>query len=210
MKHYYYIDGYNLLFYKYDLAQNLHTIRQTLLHDLILRTKGLKAEIIVVFDSQENLEDINLTYFKHIKIIFTKKGLCADNYIVYQLEQRSRSKHITVVTNDKELASRVRNRGHNTLTLSEFLYSNPKKISPASPKHFQPKKTHKVTKTIKPKKDQALSTEEEYYLKIFKKRWKELDSSNLQVKKPVSETDYERWLNAFTETWRKINKKEEG
>ncbi|MBA3237635.1 MAG: NYN domain-containing protein [Parachlamydiaceae bacterium] len=117
----YYIDGYNLLFALFGPSMPDFTSRR----DWLIQTLNAKAELLaleisLVFDSHfcEGLG--SRSHFHHLEILYTPKGVSADDYIIKKIEKSTDPRKALLVSNDRELTLRARNLLANTQSLNEF------------------------------------------------------------------------------------------
>ncbi|OIO33709.1 MAG: hypothetical protein COZ37_05500 [bacterium (Candidatus Ratteibacteria) CG_4_10_14_3_um_filter_41_18] len=128
------IDGYNLIWAAPELRRkviseekpiNLKEGRDTLLHSLASYQRGHpKLDIIVVFDAQKEVF-LYPSLQSGIKVLYSK-GETADNLIKKIVEDEEKPQKTLVVTSDKELKGRVKERGAQVIGSLTFF----KKISP--------------------------------------------------------------------------------
>jgi predicted RNA-binding protein with PIN domain len=119
----YYIDGYNLLFCLLDQEECfLEESRNKLIETLQYYLSSFSFPITLVFDSK-NEDGFSITQKKlsPIQIIFTEKGISADNYILERVEISPNASQITVITEDKPLAKACRSIGAQTKSIDSFL-----------------------------------------------------------------------------------------
>ncbi len=111
----YIVDGYNVLFSSsfrmWVRKYGLHSAR---LH-LINYIRSKLRNFLIVFDGREGYPQMDLE-----GVVFTK-GRSADDYIKEIVRKHSKSRNITVITNDRSLASYVANMGVRTLRVDEIL-----------------------------------------------------------------------------------------
>lgn len=118
----YIIDGYNLLFYLFGSSSNdFKTQRENFIRSMNAKIEFLRLDVLVVFDSHLVTGEGSRSHYRHLEIIYTPKGVTADDFIVDYLKRiRQTSKEI-VVTNDKELSLRARHLFARTQNVDEFL-----------------------------------------------------------------------------------------
>lgn len=118
----YYVDAYNLLFKVSKTKKTLEKDRQIFLQILNEKMAQLKWSVTLVFDGAEGVRgEVSRHHFKDLEIIYTSKGLSADDYILQEVTASTRPHDETVVTSDRELAGRCRQLGAHTLTIRNFL-----------------------------------------------------------------------------------------
>ena len=161
----YYIDGYNLLFSVIHTEDTLEKRRETIIQLIQKHLIPLHVDATLVFDSKQ--EDIEFHDIDTLRIVFTKKNLTADQYILHQLELSSNPRLETVVTSDKSLAHLVKNLNANTLSITSFI----EKIKKIDEKK---KRSPSFLKAFTDTDDNILRL-----VKIFEKRMKENEDDYL-------------------------------
>ncbi len=116
----YYIDGYNLLFYLAKDTSSLENQKNNIISILNEAFKISNVSVTIVFDGKDFI-DTNYSYYDSLKIVYTEKGLSADDYILEQLEAKSPKTQITVVTSDKSLALLCKDKKAHTKSLKSFI-----------------------------------------------------------------------------------------
>lgn len=155
----YLIDGYNFLF---RLARSRKTFQQKRLEFIEWLNDisySLKLNITVVFDSAEHFASRG--HFDALEIIYTKKDLSADAYIIEKIHASPHPERITVVTSDRELAAKSRAFKALPLTVEAFMAL------------LNKKRTKTKKKSPRPYRDS--DPEIERLLRIFEKRLENLD-----------------------------------
>ena len=152
----YYVDGYNFLFRIFEKIDPLEQKRDQLIDILNEELKFPKGRCSLVFDSSEQIRDSpQCAFLENLEVIYTPRGLTADNYIIELVEHSRNPKAITVVTSDGGLGRQCRHLGSLVMTIEAFI-------------GFILKKTKKSEDT---KPSQASSDAEiERLRKIFEKR----------------------------------------
>lgn len=118
----YLIDGYNLLFRLIDSKKNLQSQRQSVIRSLQKEFAVLHLKGTIVFDGAHRRgEDSGLSYKSPLIIAYSPEGESADEYILEKLELAKRPSEMTVVTDDRSLASQARGKKALTMTLRAFL-----------------------------------------------------------------------------------------
>lgn len=150
----FWIDGYNLLFY---VAKGKMTLQQK--REILLTTlSAFSLNMTIVFDSASGDLGSGRGYFRDLKIIYTKEGQTADQYICDEISNTFTPKQETVVTSDRELSERCKLLGAKVQNIPSFLEQLAKK---------KRKKKRKADKNI----DFRDSEQEiERLLKIFEAR----------------------------------------
>jgi predicted RNA-binding protein with PIN domain len=178
----YFIDGYNLLFRLLHGSEDLQSQREAIIHDLNKKISLVKLDVSIVFDSAFQTGDRTRTHYNEIEILFTAEGETADEYIMDEIKNHPRPQQETVVTSDKKLAWRVRNRSAHTESVEEFMlwlnraYKNKirplkkEKHKPApSPSHPKP-----TPRSLIPSQDAPLEAYIDYYAQVFESEWREI------------------------------------
>jgi len=118
----YLIDGYNLLFYWEELSGSFQSKRQIIIRSLQKEFSLLHLKGTVVFDgSHAPDEQSGLSYKSPLVIAYSHQGQTADQYILEKLETAEKPSELTVVTNDKTLATFARDQGVKSMTVAAFL-----------------------------------------------------------------------------------------
>lgn len=118
----YYIDGYNLLFSLFGPVMSDFTSRRDwLIQTLNAKVELLGLEISLVFDSHFCEGNGSRSHFHHLEILYTSKGVSADDFIIKKIKQSVDPTKTVLVSNDRELTFRARNLLANTQTLDEFI-----------------------------------------------------------------------------------------
>ncbi|MCF7806368.1 MAG: NYN domain-containing protein [Simkaniaceae bacterium] len=118
----YWIDGYNLLFKVKSHLRNLRQQRKELIDELKLHMIKSNFRAKIIFDSSEE----NATEFPSVssstplEIIFSPKGLTADDYILEMLKSIKSTKNTTIVTDDAHLAFHCKHTQAKTLSVNAF------------------------------------------------------------------------------------------
>lgn len=124
----YLIDGYNLLFRLSEGKPSLQSQRQTIIRSLQKEFSLLSLEGTIIFDgSHRREEQSGLSYRSPLVIAYSPSGETADQYILEKIETAATPSQITVVTDDRSLASQARSLGAQTNSLSAFLAQLKKK-----------------------------------------------------------------------------------
>lgn len=178
----YFIDGYNLIFRLLHEEEDLQSKREAIIHDLNQKISLLRIDASIVFDATSQLGDGTRTHYDQLEILFTAEGETADEYIMEEIRNHPHPQQETVVTSDKRLAWRVRNRSAHTESVEEFTfwlnraYKNKqrqlkkgKQIPPISPP--KPKVS---SKNSLPVQGASLEACEDYYAQIFESKWEEI------------------------------------
>ncbi len=118
----YYIDGYNLLFRvtagTAKSNRSLQHQRQAVLEALGHQIADLHLNATIVFDSQQTHTRGHLDA---LEIVYAAENQSADAYIIEEIGRSANPSQETVVTSDRELAARCKQRGARTQTIDAFL-----------------------------------------------------------------------------------------
>jgi predicted RNA-binding protein with PIN domain len=119
---YYLVDAYNLLFRTLKKSGTLEKKRQRMIEELNDAISQISLQVTLVFDgAEEHLPYTSRGHFDAIELVYTSKNKSADEYISDEVILSKSPTQITVVTNDRELATRCRNHRAGTMTIDEFL-----------------------------------------------------------------------------------------
>ena len=120
----YYVDGYNLLFrlsWK-ALDTTLHEARSVLIKEINRHAALLNMHITLVFDAPFS-EELSRGHYHNLEIIFTSRGVSADEYLVELLESVQNPRTCTLVTSDRQLARKVKKMGVSLVGVEAWLDS---------------------------------------------------------------------------------------
>jgi predicted RNA-binding protein with PIN domain len=112
------VDAYNLLFWCLK-GENLERERELLIHEVNTHAKRRNLDITLIFDATWTDDPLAQSHFDSLEILFTDKGVTADDHIIYMLNERGSSNFI-VVTSDRDLSKRSAIRGAKTLSTPAF------------------------------------------------------------------------------------------
>lgn len=200
----YLIDGYNLLFRTLHDDRNLQSQREAVIRDLNQKVSLVKINVSIIFDSTFQIGDRERSHYDHLEILYSAYGETADEYILDEIKNHPQPQQEIVVTSDKGLAYRVRNRLAHTESVEEFTlwlnqaYKN--KIrqirhekNTRQPLSVPPLK--QVSRSPVPSKDAPLEAYSDYYAEAFESKWQDIlmqeneagqqsGGSNLKGKRP--------------------------
>jgi predicted RNA-binding protein with PIN domain len=177
----YYIDGYNVLFRAWGTGGHLEKQRKALIESLCTKIDYLHLNATIVFDAHLYLGEGSFSRHLGVRVVYTRTGQDADEYILEALERSSTPRRETVVTSDNRLAWRARCLGAETESVDAFIpwlskrYNNRKKKEKTS-KPIHPKVVLPVQLTAKPSPveppDKSITADMEagsfdYYLQAF-------------------------------------------
>ena len=117
----YYIDGYNLFFYLFKSHDPFKKKRQEFISFLIQNLSHIKEDVLIIFDGQSEEIEILSIANTSIRIIFTKKALSADNFIIEEIKYFIKKEKIIVITNDKALSISAKHLEAKVIKLSNFI-----------------------------------------------------------------------------------------
>jgi uncharacterized protein len=119
----YFIDGYNLLFRTSWKAfhSNLEDARKTLIREIDTYAALLHFTITIVFDAPFQSDELSRSHFRNLEIIFTSKGLTADDYLVDFFSHAKEGTQYTLVTSDKVLSQKVKCLHIKTVRSEDFI-----------------------------------------------------------------------------------------
>lgn len=123
MSNYHYIvDGYNLLFKLPGKHHSLEIKRRALLELLEKQISEFNLSVTIVFDGAQRDPLMSIRgHFKSMEVVYTAANQTADDYIFDSIAEHPR-RHI-VVTSDRDLATKCKALGAQTLPISDFLSS---------------------------------------------------------------------------------------
>lgn len=120
--HSYLIDGYNLLFRLMESKNSLESQRHLIIRSLQKEFQHLHLKGMIVFDGRHHHdEQSGLSYQSPLIIAYSHRGQTADQYILEKLETARLPSHITVVTDDRFLATAARGFKARTIGLQSFI-----------------------------------------------------------------------------------------
>jgi predicted RNA-binding protein with PIN domain len=121
----YWIDGYNLLFYLPQLGLSKVSFeekRRALILEIHQQAKDLSIQMTLVFDASDEGEQYDSrSHLGSLEIIYTHPGKSADEAILEAVGLSKTPSNLSVITSDKELASKASYLGANVLSLPRFL-----------------------------------------------------------------------------------------
>lgn len=115
----YLIDGYNWLFRTPKSSLSFEEKRRLFIEELYQLSCNLSDQITLVFDAKDASRDLSSKgHYKSLEIIYTTHKQNADEYILQALEEIKGTK--TVITRDRELASKAKLLGAKVLSMDAF------------------------------------------------------------------------------------------
>jgi predicted RNA-binding protein with PIN domain len=195
----YLIDGYNLFFRttRGEEGSHFQTEREKIIIYLSEQLEIAKLQATLVFDAAWQ-EGPSQTKIKgSLEIHYTESGESADDWIVSEVKRSALPIEVTVVTSDRNLAWRSRNKGAQTIHVEDFmkfvrrLVIKKSRAAPPKPTPSQ-RVVHPKPLTDLERYEQAFAQEPEEPKEPGKKaKRKEIKP----FEPPLN--DYERWLKAF-------------
>ena len=125
----YYIDGYNLFFYLFESHDPFETKRKEFINFLIKNLSHIKEDVLIIFDGKSDDIEILSIPNTHIRIVFTKNNLSADNFILDEVKYFIKKEQIYVITNDNAIKTESNHLGARTIKLSSFIKRLTKQIN---------------------------------------------------------------------------------
>lgn len=117
----YIIDGYNLLFKRFQSVDNFSQDRTNLIEELVDLASLLHMDVCIVFDAHYQIDNEHLYHKDSVGILYTDFGQSADDCIVRMVGLDLKPKNICIVTSDNKLAMRCRRNFAKTMQVDEFL-----------------------------------------------------------------------------------------
>lgn len=121
----YIVDAYNLLFWCLE-GQNLERERALLIREVNNHSKRRHLHVTLVFDATWTDDPLVRGHFDALEIIFTAKGVTADDHILSMVQEKE-GKNMVVVTSDRALSRGAGLLGAKTLTTPAFFKGLQKK-----------------------------------------------------------------------------------
>jgi uncharacterized protein len=126
----YWVDGYNLFFRLTKSYKSMKEQERALLQKLYLTMTQLNSPMTVVFDGREvDPPEALRKNLKAMNIVYTPKRQTADDYILEMLEHAKNPAQETVISSDRDLLRKARQKGAHTQTVEGFLKTINKKKS---------------------------------------------------------------------------------
>lgn len=119
------VDGYNVIhripIFRALLTRNLESARDRLVSHCTtwLASRKNTERILVVFDGKQP-DSTEICPRPGIRVIYSRKGETADDYIVSLVRNGGKGMRYTVVSDDQEVAGRTRQLGGQALSAAEF------------------------------------------------------------------------------------------
>ena len=127
----YIVDGYNFLFRLQTDVFPLEETRNSFIQHLTEVLSQIDMRATLVFDSgQETILDIaSSTHIHNTTIVFTPRGVSADDYIVELVEIEKHPATRTVISSDKGVIIRVSSLGAKTMSIEHFVQFVQRKLA---------------------------------------------------------------------------------
>lgn len=139
----YLVDAYNLLFRFLKKGKSLEDRRRQLIEEINRAAQALNLQITLVFDGADDYQSYPTRgHFDCLELVYTSKNKTADEYISEEVIHSKNAAEITVVTNDRELASRCKDHHAKIKTIDGFIgflskkKAKKKKSSPSTSRIF--------------------------------------------------------------------------
>lgn len=119
----YIVDGYNFFFRLKSDIFPLEDARNSFIDELSSELKEINTRASLVFDSgKETILDIaSKMHLGEIEVLFTPKGMSADDYIIELVEIERHPATVTVVSSDKGVLARSISLGAHTMSVEKFV-----------------------------------------------------------------------------------------
>ncbi|MBP7074941.1 MAG: NYN domain-containing protein [Rhabdochlamydiaceae bacterium] len=152
----YWIDGYNFFFRLTKNYKSMKEQEKSLLEKLYQTMTQLDSPMTVVFDGREKDPPEALRRnLKSMNIVYTPVNQTADDYILEMLEHTKNPAQEMVISSDRDLLRRSKQKGARTQTIEEFIH----------------KVAHKKTTAVQEKKRTKESSQEfARLLKLFEEK----------------------------------------
>ena len=126
----YLVDAYNLLFRTLKKRGSLEKSRQLMIAELNEVASRLKLQITLVFDGADEHQPLaSRGHFDSIELMYTPREKTADECILEEVSNSKNPSGLTVVSNDRELTGRCKQRGAHKMTIDTFITLVTKKQS---------------------------------------------------------------------------------
>lgn len=153
------IDGYNLLFAQKGEIFDLETSRNGLITLLEKYNSKKGGTIKIVFDVKTDLPiyDKKIKAMKgKIEVIFSRKGISADDYIIELVKDTDNRKAIRVVSSDKKVIGTIKKLEAQSISSEDFFNEISEFIKADTSDDYYYEKEHGISKS-----------EVDYWLKVF-------------------------------------------
>src|SRR5215467_11755814 len=116
----YIVDGNNVMGQIPGWHRDRDRARFELLKQLAAFARLRRVRVTVAFDGAPDQKFPEGSAFKGIQVLYARRGSSADDRIVELVESSKDPRGVTVVTSDRQLGFRVRQRGSKVLRSGEF------------------------------------------------------------------------------------------
>ena len=174
----------------------LHDARRKLIEELDKFASKLSYPISIVFDAPLQTEDLSRSYYRSLEIIFTSRGLTADEYLIQTLSFQKNPRLITLVTSDKPLARKAKELKVQVISVKEFITRMRKKTRKRVQIEKPSSRLKAPTRVAQEKKDDLIARMQEQAI-ITEKLEKEDTKKKAHKKKLPPLSDIERWKEIF-------------
>ncbi len=119
----YLVDGYNFFFRLKEHIFPLEDARESFIHELSTSLKEIKMKASLVFDSgTETILDIaTKKHLGDIEVIYTPRGMSADDYLIELIEIQKHPGTVTVVSSDNGVIARSVSLRARTMSVEQFV-----------------------------------------------------------------------------------------
>lgn len=140
----YIIDGFNVIHKIPELKTSLSPQKDLIAYIKRKRLTGSKNNrVVVVFDGKPDL-----TLGEKDFEVFFSQDRTADDVIKEKVSRMKNKRQVLVVTDDREIVSRVKNEGAAVLRVSDFIKTKPKKCKDEG-KDISYKLQHQITEELR-------------------------------------------------------------
>lgn len=188
----YYIDGYNMLF-RHSLLRQLKAERESLLKELYEKISYLNFDVSIVFDATFQAGSRAKSHLDNLEILYSAGGETADQYIVDIVSREKHPRRLTIVTNDRSLASQVRYYGAKVESVEVFMQKlnqsyRKKLIDPT--KSREKKLENTFVAKVKPKDalppllpaKNMLEHDADYYQRVFEAHYQIMEKERNEIR----------------------------
>lgn len=175
----YFIDGYNLLFRLTHKGNDLQSQRTAIIRDISQKISMVGLEASIIFDGAAQPGEGSHYHIESCEVVFTGKGISADDYIILQIDHSRKPHQKIVVSSDKKLTASTRSLGAQAKSIEEFI--------PWLNQVYEKRRTKSKSHIVKKKKTLDLVVEPP------------------PPPKKLILTDFDRWLKIFE---RQLNQEE--
>ncbi|MCD4747802.1 MAG: NYN domain-containing protein [Thermoanaerobaculales bacterium] len=160
------IDGNNLL---HTLPRS-HRDRESVRRLIIEQTRHERISVTVVFDGPPPDGSPATEHLGQVTVLYSGQT-SADDVIIGRLPSSDAARSWSVVTNDRGLAARVRERGASTRTLAQWIGRRGVKVRPGKPRPKPPLRAKEVEQWEE-EFTKGKETEDDGHARVFRRRRK--------------------------------------